>query len=254
VELCFKCHSERTDIQEFRHSHPPVDEGCKNCHEAHVSENKSLLHDNTPELCYSCHLEIADYAGVANPHDPVQNGDCLQCHDVHGSPQPALMPAPQTTVCFRCHSEFEEAVASQEFRHGPIQQNDCIACHNPHGSDYHRILRQFFPEEFYVAYAEENYAMCFECHNRQIALEEETETLTDFRDGKQNLHHLHVNKLEKGRSCRACHQSHASSQAKHIRLSVPYGKLKWELPINFTKTDKGGSCEVGCHSPKEYKR
>lgn len=254
TEICFKCHSERTDIQEFRHSHPPVEEDCMTCHKPHVSERAALLRQDPPDLCYKCHSGIADFANATHPHDPVQNGGCLECHNVHGSAYPSLMPAPQTTVCFRCHDDFEEYIAAQEFRHGPIQQDDCIACHNPHGSENHRILRKYFPEEFYVAYAEENYAMCFECHNGQIALEEKTETLTDFRNGKQNLHHLHVNKLEKGRSCKACHQPHASSQSKHIRLSVPFGKMKWDLPVKFSKTEKGGRCEVGCHNPKEYKR
>ena len=89
-----------------------------------------------------------------------------------------LMPAQTTEVCYGCHEEFGEQVAQQKYRHGPLQQDDCNACHDPHGSDHHRILRKYFPEKFYVTYAEENYAMCFECHNRQIALEEYAETLT----------------------------------------------------------------------------
>ena len=45
-----------------------------------------------------------------------------------------------------------------------------------------------------------------------------------------------------------------SSQEKHVRLTVPYGSIDWELPINFTRTETGGSCQVGCHSPKDYSR
>ncbi len=105
-----------------------------------------------------------------------------------------------------------------------------------------------------MPYDTDNYAICFQCHNKDLALDENTTTLTDFRDGDVNMHFLHVNKDKKGRSCKACHQVHASSQAKHIRESVPFGKISWELPVTFTKLENGGSCVVGCHSPKEYNR
>ena len=105
-----------------------------------------------------------------------------------------------------------------------------------------------------MAYQEENYSLCFECHNSQFARNQETLTLTDFRDGSQNLHFLHVNKDIKGRTCKACHQVHASDQEKHIRRSVPYGSIDWDLPITFTKSEDGGTCQVGCHSPKGYSR
>ena len=95
--------------------------------------------------------------------------------------------------------------------------------------------------------------MCFGCHNKEVATKEFTETLTDFRNGKLNLHFLHVNR-EKGRSCKACHEVHAGSQEKHIAKDVPYGKSNWMLPINYTKTETGGSCVVGCHKVKPYDR
>jgi predicted CXXCH cytochrome family protein len=252
--VCYECHSERSDISDRRHPHAPVEEDCRNCHEPHASPSKFLLAAQSPTLCFECHDDIAESLQANIKHDPVSNGSCGECHDVHGSEHPMLLPAPMTEVCYQCHPEFAEYIAQQDFRHGPIQEDDCIACHDPHGSAYHCILKKYFPEDFYVGYREENYAMCFECHNHQIAMEEETETLTDFRDDKTNLHYVHVNKMEKGRSCRACHQVHASSQAKHIRISVPYGSMKWELPVKFTKTENGGSCEVGCHSPKDYNR
>jgi len=254
VQLCFDCHVERADIEENRHSHPPVAEDCAKCHDVHASANNNLLEQPSPALCFACHDTVATYTDVSSPHPPFNDGSCEECHNPHGSEQAALMWQPTAQLCFECHDEIEEFMVAQSFRHGPTQQDDCVACHNPHGSDHSRLLHKFFPDKFYVAYDESNYAMCFECHNGDIAREAETETLTDFRDGTQNLHFLHVNKQEKGRSCRACHQVHASSQERHIRLTVPYGKLNWELPVNFTATEHGGSCEVGCHSPKEYSR
>ena len=75
--------------------------------------------------------------------------------------------------------------------------------------------------------------------------------MTGFRNGDANLHYLHVNR-EKGRSCRACHDEHASDQPKHIRESVPFGR--WVMRTQYTKTDTGGGCMTGCHTPYKYDR
>ena len=72
-----------------------------------------------------------------------------------------------------------------------------------------------------------------------------------FRNGERNLHFLHVNR-EKGRSCRACHDEHASNQPKHIRESVPFGR--WTMHTQYTKTETGGGCTTGCHRPYSYDR
>jgi hypothetical protein len=61
-----------------------------------------------------------------------------------------------------------------------------------------------------------------------------------------------VNKEDRGRSCRACHATHASAHPLHVRDSVPYGK--WEMPINFKQTSTGGSCSPGCHKEQSYDR
>ena len=73
-------------------------------------------------------------------------------------------------------------------------------------------------------------------------------------DGLLNLHYLHVNKQDKGRTCRACHEVHASKRPAHIRESVPFGKNNWPLEINFTQHKDGGSCAPGCHKAQEYHR
>ena len=63
------------------------------------------------------------------------------------------------------------------------------------------VLKKPFPATFYMPYKTENYALCFDCHNKDIALNQFTTKLTDFRNGDLNLHYLHVNKDPKGRSC-----------------------------------------------------
>ena len=252
--LCFLCHEELADALQMRHIHPPVEEGCTTCHDPHSSPAEFGLPLAPPELCLTCHEEMESATTAATQHPPAANGECLSCHNPHGTDFPSLAAMPPQDLCFSCHEDMAEFITGNEHLHGPVKDGDCAACHNPHGSDNQRILRKYFPTEFYKPYEEENYALCFECHNRQIAVSEETTTLTDFRDKERNLHFLHVNKDVKGRSCRACHQVHASNQEKHVRPSVPFGKVKWELPVTFTKTQDGGSCRVGCHARKEYSR
>ncbi len=253
-QICYICHKEQADIPDKRHIHKPVEEDCTNCHNPHSNTNKFLLPASEPDLCLDCHTDLASSLTAEFPHPPVSEGKCSQCHNVHASDNPRMFHKPQVELCFTCHSELGEYVSEQTHKHGPIKDGDCNACHDPHGSQNHRILRKYFPEEFYNSYSTSNYASCFECHNKDIALDQKTTTLTDFRDGEINLHFLHVNKEVKGRSCKACHQVHASSQEKHIRKSVPFGKMNWELPVTFTKFSDGGKCVVGCHSPKEYHR
>ena len=108
-----------------------------------------------------------------------------------------------------------------------------------------------YPEAFYQPFAHEKYDLCFTCHDKQLVLTEKTANLTAFRNGDRNLHFVHVNR-EKGRNCRSCHQTHASSNELHVRDSVPFGK--WEMPIQFAKTENGGSCAPGCHKPYAYDR
>ncbi len=87
---------------------------------------------------------------------------------------------------------------------------------------------------------------------KTVVLDEFTTTLTDFRNGIQNLHFAHINR-KKGRTCRACHEMHASDQEKHIRKEIPFSPF-WSYSIVFTKTPTGGKCVVGCHKPRVYDR
>ncbi len=253
-QICFNCHKDQAGMLSKRHVHPPVKEACTKCHSPHSNAKKFLLSDAVPQLCIGCHDEYGQLSSLSHQHKPASDGECLKCHNVHASDNPRMFPMPQGELCFSCHSETSELVAAKTNKHGPVKQGDCNACHNPHGSENFRVLRQAFPSQFYMPYASENYSLCFNCHNKTVAVDSLTTTLTDFRDGDRNLHFTHVNKSPKGRSCKACHQVHASDQAKHVRESVPFGTMNWELPVTFTKLADGGSCVVGCHAPKEYHR
>ncbi len=252
-ELCFLCHLDRQAQFELKYKHKPAAEDCALCHDTHSSDYSYMLKAEGQNLCFNCHKDIEkQLTDAIVTHGALEKGVCTVCHTAHASDYPRQLKAAAKQICYTCHKEMGVKVRKAEFVHGPVKQDDCYACHNPHGSGFTKVLKKAFPAEFYIPYATENYALCFDCHNRDISIDRFTTTLTGFRNGDQNLHFLHVNR-EKGRSCKACHEVHAGSQAKHIRKEVPFGKM-WMLPINYTQAKNGGNCVVGCHKPKEYNR
>ena len=74
---------------------------------------------------------------------------------------------------------------------------------------------------------------------------------TEFRNGNLNLHYRHVNR-PKGRTCTACHTPHGSRQKKLIREAFGFGDRT--LPIQYEKTETGGTCATACHGPVSYDR
>ncbi len=256
--LCFMCHEESKKRFERKFAHKPVSESCVKCHKPHGASNPMLLVMEENELCLSCHADlhpevakmIAD-AQVAHP--PVAEGRCISCHTPHSTNFEKQLKASLRTICYNCHIEVGEGVKAALYPHGPVENSDCYACHAPHGSNNPNILKKYFPDEFYTPYETEKYAICFDCHNKKIALDKMTTTLTNFRNGNLNLHYLHVNKDPKGRSCKSCHEMHAGNQEKHIREEVPFGSM-WSYPVQYTRLETGGKCVVGCHKPKQYDR
>ncbi|MEW6374951.1 MAG: cytochrome c3 family protein [Thermodesulfobacteriota bacterium] len=256
-KICFSCHEEMEKELKKKYIHKPVKGNCQKCHDPHASSQKAQLRKVQIEMCIDCHKPIhpkiiQSITGAKFPHQPIQKGNCSSCHGVHFTDFEKLLKSPLKDICFTCHKDLNEKVKTSKFFHGPVVQNDCAACHDTHGSPNPRILRSYFPAEFYIPYKTENYAICFDCHNKDIALNVKTLELTDFRNGDRNLHFVHVNK-RKGRSCKACHEVHSGNQSKHIREEVPYGKM-WSYPIRYTKTPTGGTCVVGCHKPLSYDR
>lgn len=255
-KLCFNCHKDKIAELKRKYVHKPIKEGCHKCHDPHQSPNKDLLYASSPSLCFRCHQKTRNQiAQVRVPHDPVKKGQCQTCHISHSSNFKALLKSKITDICFTCHEALGKQVKKAKFKHGPVKTNNCYECHKTHGSKYLKLLSLPFPKEFYPApYDPKKFAICFRCHNKSNIRNKYTTTLTGFRNGNLNLHYLHVNRKDKPRSCKACHEVHAGIQARHIRTEVPFGKSNWMLPINFTKKLNGGNCVVGCHKSKEYNR
>lgn len=265
--LCYGCHTEKKEaIDKAEYVHTAVKQGCVACHDPHSEEQKYMLKKKPPELCFGCHEEKKEQlANVTVRHRALDVGKgCLNCHDPHMSNVANNLLMEPLDLCLSCHNRtyqrkdgtsltnMKKLLDENKYHHGPIRQKDCSGCHDPHGSNNFRILRRPYPATFYAPFSPENYALCFSCHEETIVLDPETDKLTNFRNGTQNLHYLHVNKRVKGRTCRACHETHASNFPKHIRENVPFGA--WEIELKYKKTPTGGSCTPGCHKTKKYDR
>jgi predicted CXXCH cytochrome family protein len=265
--LCYECHEEFKEIMARKYKHPPAVEACTNCHNAHDSRHAGLLHAELASQCMDCHKNIRAIAERSKVKHGALTSEkrCANCHNPHGANVEKLLTALPFDQCVACHSvdglkdwdgvkltNFKKLLEENRERHAPVAAKDCSACHRTHGGDTFRLLVAGYPSTFYAPYDLSNYALCYGCHNDNVVSARETTTLTNFRDGSTNLHYVHVNKLERGRTCRACHEVHASKQPHHIREGVPYGQGGWVLKINFTKTSTGGSCAKTCHDTRSY--
>ena len=267
-ELCFGCHEQLKESVTVRKViHAAAKDDCVGCHNPHNSKYRKLLTQPMPGLCYNCHDKIEEIAGKSTvQHDAVVKGEsCANCHNPHGTDVEHLLIQLPYDLCVNCHSEdgmkddrdrpmtnIKKLLDENEVWHGPVAAKDCSACHTPHGGKNFRLLVEPYPAQFYAPYDAKNYALCYRCHNDKIMAYPRTTTLTKFRDGNRSLHYIHVHRETRGRTCRACHEVHASKKPHQIRDGVPYGRSGWKLPINYTQNEDGGVCEKTCHTTRKY--
>lgn len=266
---CMLCHrSTQQELLAASTVHEPVKEGCTQCHDPHSSENAYVLTKPIEELCFECHPDVeGKVAEAKSPHGAVFTADrCANCHDPHAQANPDLLRSDLLTLCLRCHDKPQKAydgrtipdmrpvLVQRKSLHGPVKAGQCNACHEVHGSSSAKLLVKYFPTKFYDAFDLANYALCFQCHSNAIVLEQTTWTLTNFRDGDRNLHYLHVNRPEKGRTCRTCHEIHGSNLPRHMASEVEFEGGGWSMPIGFGRTPDGGKCSPGCHKAYAYSR
>ena len=268
--LCLNCHKEREEEFKRKYVHEPAKKDCHLCHDQHGSDTAAHLrtptdkegkriHFDQPlkELCLSCHRkldpEVTKQIQQAKiSHKPVAEGKCTLCHTPHSTNFKKQLNTSMQEACFNCHEPMKKLIQSSKFQHGPVRTDDCGQCHLVHGSDHKSLLRSNFTENYSENFDVKHYELCFNCHNSKVYIEQRN-LETGFRNGSMNLHFLHVNRAKDGRSCMTCHDIHASNQPKHIRTEIPF-KNKFTITLEYTKSDSGGGCVVGCHNPRKYDR
>jgi len=266
-EMCLECHEAFKEVLARKYKHAPAENKCTSCHDPHNSKQTKLLVEEASALCLGCHEPIRKLATESKVvHGALSMGaKCVNCHNPHGAAVEHLLNQLPFDLCVKCHStndrkdhegknltNMKQLLDENPEWHGPVSAKDCTACHNPHGGNLFRMLKLAYPTKFYAPYTKDTYALCFDCHDEKLADNPQTTTQTSFRDGDRNLHYVHVNKAERGRTCRACHEVHASKQPHQIRDGVPYGSQDWILKINFKPTPTGGTCAKTCHAEKSY--
>lgn len=266
---CFTCHAEvKESIASARVTHKGV-LNCNECHSPHSTDEPHLLKASVNQTCLRCHDRIKSVlAGATVGHDAMHTDQgCIACHTPHASDTRQLLRQRMDKVCLTCHDKaikakdgrvvmaMKSVLTQSQFLHGAIRAGDCAACHDPHGGREHALLVRKFPASSYANFDVQQYALCFAtCHSPQVVLAPRTTSLTNFRDGDLNLHFVHVNRSEKGRSCKTCHAIHGSNLPNHMASEVPFERSEWAMPIGFQKSATGGSCAPGCHQPRTYDR
>ena len=96
IETCFGCHEDKRGP--FLWDHPPVQEDCGTCHDAHGSSQPGMLTVRGPFLCQACHTDPV-HAGIEVSSSGLPNGtpsarllasNCANCHaQIHGSNHPS---------------------------------------------------------------------------------------------------------------------------------------------------------------------
>ncbi len=256
-ELCRKCHE--LFQSPGKEAKPPAihlaSENCSRCHRPHDSNLPALLSNQPVELCLaSCHKEVKEKTETSEfKHEPMIKGvGCAECHKAHNPKFGRLLRKPDVDLCFGCHEKLQAQIASAKFKHRPVADRSCSSCHAAHGSSYGKLLFADYPSETSVAYAPSRYDLCFSCHREAMVRDRYTDGVTEFRNGRFNLHYLHVNNKSNGLSCGTCHDAHAADLPKLVRSSAPFGN--WKIPIQYKKNQTGGSCVSGCHTEYIYDR
>ncbi len=263
ARLCRSCHKPQRKELKLEYVHAPFKEDCFKCHKPHSSKEAHLVDQKTSDLCMSCHEEIHNSVESASlVHGALtDDNSCLNCHSAHASDIPKILKADSSALCLDCHNRSYAAgtrvIANIELKlrnsksvHAAIAENGCLACHLPHTSERFSLLAKEFPDHKYAS-GPGSFALCFDCHDKALLIEEFTTTATNFRNEDQNLHFLHSNG-DKGRNCNLCHDVHGSMNEHLIRTKAKFGN--WDMPLIYTLAENGGSCATGCHSTKVYER
>ena len=266
-DMCFTCHDDvKEDMAEAKSVHGPLVAGCVGCHDPHRPLTGMGLKKQGAGLCLSCHEHFKSQAVVMSKRHPklLENNGCRRCHSPHFSARKYQLTKSPQKLCLGCHSKPFKDRAGRELRdvkaqiaeatevHGPLVTQDCGKCHQPHGNDRFSFLRRSYPGTFYSVYTPQTYALCFGCHDSELAADKHTPMATNFRNGSRNLHYIHVNKPGKGRTCRACHANHGTNNSHMLADSISFGT--WKIPVGFKATTNGGTCVTGCHRQMGYDR
>lgn len=268
MDHCAQCHAPLVEaVKDLRHTHSQIEGQCEACHDPHAADRPSLLTRDAGVDCLECHDDVRRIVETATvTHGAVMTGErCVSCHNPHAADIPYMLRDGQAAVCMECHDTEQQgndghavpamaAMLNARLVHGPIKMDQCSACHSVHGSTRASLLGELSPKVLFGKFDIRNYAMCFQCHDQELVLEETTTSATQFRNGSRNLHNVHIVQADQAASCTQCHAVHATDTPRLIAQKVSYQGSDWLMDMNFELRADGGSCGPGCHETLSYTR
>ncbi len=122
---------------------------------------------------------------------------CVECHRAHDNKFGRLLRKPATELCFTCHEKMQAQIAAAKFKHRPVSDNSCVpaTCHMARSMancSLPIIRLPPYPPTIPPSMPYASLAM-----RREIVRERYVDNQTDFRNGRLNLHYLHVNRRER---------------------------------------------------------
>jgi DmsE family decaheme c-type cytochrome len=165
-DICYRCHGEKTDLQEIAGPHQIGGPNCFNCTTCH-DPHGNVVESSRKELCLQCHNTTPIEAWHSSTHDQVGVA-CTDCHNPHPSssvqqlvnmshtslqrPKRLPMSVDEPQACYKCHPKIRGRTLMPS--HHPIREGKvtCSDCHDPHGQS-DRNLRD-----------ETVNLVCYKCH------------------------------------------------------------------------------------------
>jgi len=196
--------------------------------------------DQEYQLCYLCHADSQNLPGQStNKHAEFKTTN-RSFHPVEGEGATEFVIS------------LKEPYAARQERPSDISIITCSDCHGsdnrngprgPHGSNFEGLLRFNYETRDEMTESEFAYALCYECHERNSILADESFP----------YHALHVagKNRQGGTSCFTCHDAHGSIRyTSLIRFNedvvdpLPSGKLEFKT---ISGNSRSGSCSLVCH-------
>ncbi|MEX0774916.1 MAG: cytochrome c3 family protein [Phycisphaeraceae bacterium] len=267
VDLCLTCHRDLdARMAKAKVNHKAIDEGCDKCHDPHGAAEPMAIRQPIGQLCLTCHEKVKTHIDEARDKHSVVTSDraCLTCHTPHGGDLASLMADIPAKICMNCHDKaidprgndgrtvaaMAQIADAKSFKHGPIREGQCGGCHDVHGGQRDLLLHAAYSDKLYLPPDSDEYALCFKCHDARMV--KDAKAPTQFRNGENNLHVVHVSTGKRGHNCRTCHDTHAGANDRLVQDSFTLGKSI--VPIGFVRSDTGGTCTTGCHLQFGYDR
>jgi len=251
---------------------------CADCHNPHLVNARPA---NGPVVGGM----LAGVAGIDRNGTPVKPATfeyelCFKCHAEHASQIEAVPRVVATTntrlefdptnVAFHpvvgvAHNPDVPSLGTSlepALQHG--DQINCTSCHaddeggsrGPHGSNYPPILRLRYTTDDGAAESYETYALCYQCHDRNSILSDESFRKAAVRTTPSGGGHS--GHLAAGASCAACHDPHgipntlAGNSGSHeqlvnfdLRIVEPVPGAPYPM---YDRTGTfAGNCTLVCH-------